>query len=187
MRRRLLVFAALVIVGLFISLALRPSGRAAERPNDVARTTVDVAPARAASDFLVGLDADTLLDPVARRRHIARWATRAAALRLQHVYDSEASRLGNLRRGFARPALMGYTLKRSAAGTAGVRVWAVSVASTGRGVPIVAWRTIAVKVVHEGGTWRIDAVRDVEGPPLDADGPRFRKAARAFREFHAAP
>jgi hypothetical protein len=187
-RTRVLMLAVLLVVGVPIALlALRPDGRAAERPATADRAASDLAPVRAATEFLVGLDANTLLHPRLRRRHIDQWATREAVAELQRLYETEATRLGDLERGFSRPALMGYWLNQADVGRATVKLWAVSVASVGRVAPVVAWRTVAVAVVRQDGRWRIGAVNDVAGPRVDGRGPEFRRQARAFQEFHVVP
>ena len=186
MPARRVALALILVAALAAALLLRPSGRAAGRAETPSRPS-DSTPAAAATSFLVGLDARTLLDAQRRRRHVRRWATAGAAAGLQTLYAGEAGRLRRLRGGFARPALMGYRVAKRKPSIATVEIWAVSVASIGRLLPVVGWRTVAVEVRREHGRWKVNAVKDVPGPVLDGRPGEFRRKARAFRTFHVAP
>jgi hypothetical protein len=182
----LLLLVAVVGVAAAV-LALRPSGGAADRPDASARPAADNAPAYAAAQFLAGLDARTLLDVHLRRAHIERWATTDAVPRLQRLYTAEALRLRALKHGFARAGLMGYRVAARAVASARVEIWAVSLACVARSAPVVGWRTVAVDLRREKRRWRVAAVQDVPGPPLDGRPSDFRRKARRFEVFDVAP
>lgn len=123
---------------------------------------------QAATRFLVGMDASTLLDGEARREFVARWASRPAEPRLQRLYRAEAERLALFDRGYSRAALLGHRMDRIRASSAEVTIWAVSLASVGDMPPAVGWRTFTVGLVNENGHWRIARVGEVPGPSLDS-------------------
>ena len=184
------VVAVLVIVVAIAAGALVAGGRSElERgePSSGGEMPDRAAAVRAATRFLVGLDADTLLDRQARHRFIGRWASAEAEPQLQQVYDAEAKRVAVLDGGYARAAPLGYRVERLAASSADIAIWAVSLASVSDIPTAVGWRTLLVGLVREKGKWRIATVSDAPGPSPESRPSPFRAHAKRFREYRVVP
>lgn len=189
---RVKVLVTLAAVGVVVVMAIglvtsgsRPDPPAAREPETPRPSTAGAV--RAATRFLVGMNASTLLDTAARRRFVRRWSVRSSETRLQRMYDAEAERLALLDDGFARAALLGYRVNRTRARAAAVIIWAVSLASVGDARPVFDWRAFTVQLGLEGGRWRVADVTQVPGPRLDSPPRRFRRLARRFQEYRLVP
>jgi hypothetical protein len=166
---------------------------ALEQPNTgepeppAAERSQRAAAVRAATRFLMGLDAYTLLDDDARRHFVTRWASKEAEPQLQRVYDAEAERVAVLRDGYSRAMPLGYRVERFGSGSADVSIWAVSLASVGDIPAAVGWRTLLVELVREDGRWRITTVTEGSALSPSSSPRRFRARAKRFREYRVAP
>lgn len=175
---------AALAVGGFVALRDRNTGAPAPA---AAAGNERAAAVRAATRFLVGLDADTLLEEDARRRFVSRWASEQAESQLQRTYDTEAERVAVLRDGYSRASPIGYRVERLASTSAEVSIWAVSLASVGDIPAAVGWRTVLVGLVREDDRWRINSVTEGSGLSPSVSPSRFRARAQRFREYRVAP
>jgi hypothetical protein len=182
------VAAVTAIVGGVVALAVWVLDRPAARPaSPQSPSSAAAAAVTAAAQFLVGLDAQTLLAPEARREYVTRWAGGSAEAELQRIYDAEARRVAPLDGGYSRAALLGYRVENLGGRTARVAIWAVSMASVGELPAVVDWRTLVVDLVHEDHRWHVAHVGETPGPSPDAPPERLRAEARRFEEFGVAP
>ena len=184
---RIVLLIVLVVAGAGVGVVVlgkpRPDRNAAPTREGGQRS----AAVRAATRFLVGLDAPTLLDEQTRRSFVSRWASRQAEPQLQKLYDAEAERIAILSDGYSRATPLGYRVEHLRVGSADVAIWAVSLASVDDIPAAVGWRTLVVGLVREGGRWRITSVTDAAGPSPNSQPTRFRAAAARFREYRVAP
>jgi hypothetical protein len=139
----------------------------------------------AATRFLLGLDAATLLDRRARTRHIARWTSPDERTSLLRRYEAEAARLSPLIGRFSRAGLLGYRVARLSPHFARVEIWAVSIATSRSGQPTVGQRTVAVSLKLNHGSWKVTEAEAVPGPSLEPKSQRAR--ALTFEEYEHVP
>jgi hypothetical protein len=185
---------AIIVAGVGLSGAAREQASPASRVANSAEPTRQ-APTRrdavaAATDFLVALDLETLLDDSRRRRVINAVAAPHARASLQHLYKRERDRVAKSYRRrprFARAALLGYRVDGFTGSQATVSIWAATIGGSGSFAPATGWSTTTVTLSWSDTGWRISGVDETPGPSARWPTASLASEGRTFTEYRHAP
>jgi hypothetical protein len=184
----LAVAAVLVaVIGLRQATADRSASSRSAAPSAAPNRDSAVA---AATNFLLSIDLDVLLDDRRRNRVLARFGAPTALRELRRMYAAEKRRVSasyRERPRFARAALVGYRVDEFAQSDARVSIWAATVGGSGSFAPVTGWSTTTVTLVWKTGSWKVSDVRDEPGPSPDWPIETLASEGRRFQEYRYAP
>lgn len=144
----------------------------------------------AATEFLMALNLETLLDGTKRRQLISEVAAPDARTALQRLYQRERDRVAESYRErprFARAALLGYRIDEFGASQATVSIWAATIGGSGSFPPATGWSTSTVTLSWSDAGWRIARVDETPGPSARWPIASLASEGRTFQEFRHAP